>query len=91
MALGVGDEVGDDEEVVHKAHLADHVHLIAQLVQILLSIVRSNDLTAGIDEVIQLFAFYNVEQALNTLVAHVVRVLCNGAGDFAVNNCLYAG
>ena len=38
VALGVGDEVGDDEEVVHKAHLADHVHLIAQLVQILLGL-----------------------------------------------------
>ncbi len=29
--FGVADEVGDDEEVVHKAHLADHVHLIVQL------------------------------------------------------------
>ena len=30
-ALGKGDEVGHDEEVVHKAHLADHGHLIFQL------------------------------------------------------------
>ena len=31
VALGVADEVGHDEEVVHKAHLADHGHLIFQL------------------------------------------------------------
>ena len=62
-----------------------------QLCQIFVCIVRSNDLTAGIDEIIQFFAFYNVEQALYALIAHVVRILCNGAGDLAVNNGLYAG
>ena len=31
VSLGVADEVGDNEEVVHKAHLADHVHLIVEL------------------------------------------------------------
>ena len=31
VPLGVADEVGDNEEVVHKAHLADHVHLIVEL------------------------------------------------------------
>ena len=32
MALGVADEVGHDEEVIHKAHLPDHAHLIGQAV-----------------------------------------------------------
>ena len=31
VSLGVADEVRDDEEVVHKAHLPDHVELILQL------------------------------------------------------------
>ena len=32
VALGVADEVGHDEEVIHKAHLPDHAHLIGQAV-----------------------------------------------------------
>ena len=39
LALGIADEVGDDEEVLHKAHPADHGHLIFQLLQILLGAV----------------------------------------------------
>ena len=38
VIFGVGDEVGDDEEVVHKAHLADHGHLIFQLLAVLLGL-----------------------------------------------------
>ncbi len=33
--LGVADEVGDDEEVVHKPHLADDPHLVAQPLPVL--------------------------------------------------------
>ena len=36
MPLGVADEVGDNEEVVHEAHLADHVHLIGELLPVVL-------------------------------------------------------
>ena len=36
LALGVADEVGDDEEVVHKAHAANHVHLHLQPLLVLL-------------------------------------------------------
>ena len=31
LALGVADEVRDDQKIVHKAHLADHVQLVVEL------------------------------------------------------------
>ena len=37
--LGEGDKVGDDEEIVHEAHLADHVHLVLQLLPVVLRLV----------------------------------------------------
>jgi len=37
VGLGVADEVGDDEEVLHKAHPADHGHLVLQLLEVLLA------------------------------------------------------
>ena len=40
LALGIADEVGDDEEIVHEAHLPDHGHLILELLQILRRLVR---------------------------------------------------
>ena len=40
VILGVGDEVGNDEEVVHKAHLPDHAHLVPQLLQVLRGLRR---------------------------------------------------
>ncbi|MPM71495.1 hypothetical protein SDC9_118460 [bioreactor metagenome] len=36
LALGVANEVGDDEKVVHKAHAADHVHFIPQTAAVIL-------------------------------------------------------
>ena len=35
VLLGVADEVGHDEEVIHKAHLPDHAHLIGQAGRVL--------------------------------------------------------
>ena len=40
VSLGVADEVGDDQKVVHKAHLADHVHLVVELFQVLRGLGR---------------------------------------------------
>ena len=37
VGLGVADEVGDNEEILHKAHLPDHVHLVGQLFFIFLA------------------------------------------------------
>ena len=39
-ALGIADEVGDNEEIVYKPHLADHIHLIAELLQIFRRLLR---------------------------------------------------
>ena len=39
VVLGVLGEVGHDEEVIHKAHLADHVHLVFQTLAVLLRLV----------------------------------------------------
>ncbi len=40
LSLGVADEVGHDEEVVHKAHLPDDAHLHAQTAAQILAAVR---------------------------------------------------
>ena len=39
VSLGVADEVGDDEEIVHEAHAPDHVELIVQLAAHLRAVV----------------------------------------------------
>ena len=40
VAFGVADEVGDDEEVVHEAHLPDDAHLVLQPLHVLPGAVR---------------------------------------------------
>ena len=40
VSLGKRDKVGHNKEIIHKAHLTDHIHLVSQLLPIFLRLVR---------------------------------------------------